>query len=118
VKKDFAAHAYPRKVHYVESLPKTASGKIQRLFMVPAGLNSLPHRDGHPDIAKHNKAPMLGSSLSGMPFTIQSALTSATGMVAVYSHGVYVCTPESSVVVKHVWTNFGGQATVRRRNRS
>ena len=30
VKKDFAAHAYPRRVHYVETLPKTSSGKIQR----------------------------------------------------------------------------------------
>jgi len=33
VKNEFAAHAYPRRVHYVEALPKTPSGKIQR-FMV------------------------------------------------------------------------------------
>lgn len=30
VKKEFAAHAYPRRVHVVDSLPKTPSGKIQR----------------------------------------------------------------------------------------
>jgi acetyl-CoA synthetase len=30
VRRRYAAHAYPRRVHVVESLPKTASGKIQR----------------------------------------------------------------------------------------
>ena len=30
VKEGFAAHAYPRAVHFVEELPKTPSGKIQR----------------------------------------------------------------------------------------
>ncbi|MCX5046530.1 AMP-binding protein [Aldersonia sp. NBC_00410] len=30
VKKKFAAHAYPRQVHFVEELPKTPSGKVQR----------------------------------------------------------------------------------------
>jgi acetyl-CoA synthetase len=30
VKTRYAAHAYPRTVHFVEALPKTASGKIQR----------------------------------------------------------------------------------------
>jgi acetyl-CoA synthetase len=30
VRQRYAAHAYPRRVHTVESLPKTASGKIQR----------------------------------------------------------------------------------------
>jgi acetyl-CoA synthetase len=30
VKQGFAAHAYPRRVHYVSALPKTASGKVQR----------------------------------------------------------------------------------------
>ena len=33
VKKDFAAHAYPRRVHYVQALPKTPSGKIQRFLV-------------------------------------------------------------------------------------
>jgi len=33
VKKEFAAHAYPRRVHYVEALPKTPSGKIQRFLV-------------------------------------------------------------------------------------
>ena len=33
VKSDFAAHAYPRRVHYVDALPKTASGKIQRFVL-------------------------------------------------------------------------------------
>jgi acetyl-CoA synthetase len=30
VKREFAAHAYPRRVHFVPELPKTASGKVQR----------------------------------------------------------------------------------------
>jgi acetyl-CoA synthetase len=30
VRQRYAAHAYPRRVHVVASLPKTASGKIQR----------------------------------------------------------------------------------------
>lgn len=33
VKREFAAHAYPRRVHYVEALPKTPSGKIQRFIV-------------------------------------------------------------------------------------
>ena len=30
VKTEFAAHAFPRKVHFVRELPKTPSGKVQR----------------------------------------------------------------------------------------
>jgi acetyl-CoA synthetase len=30
VKTRYAAHAYPRKVHFVLDLPKTPSGKLQR----------------------------------------------------------------------------------------
>lgn len=30
VKDNYAAHAYPRRIHFVETLPKTPSGKIQR----------------------------------------------------------------------------------------
>lgn len=33
VKKRYAAHAYPRRVHYVESLPKTPSGKVRRFVL-------------------------------------------------------------------------------------
>ncbi len=33
VKTGFAAHAYPRAVHYVDALPKTPSGKIQRFLL-------------------------------------------------------------------------------------
>lgn len=33
VKKNYAAHAYPRTVHFVEQLPKTPSGKIQRFVL-------------------------------------------------------------------------------------
>jgi acetyl-CoA synthetase len=33
VKAKFAAHAFPRRVHYVEALPKTPSGKIQRFVL-------------------------------------------------------------------------------------
>lgn len=33
VKTRFAAHAYPRRVHYLDALPKTPSGKIQRFVL-------------------------------------------------------------------------------------
>lgn len=33
VKKKFAAHAYPRRVHFVSGLPKTPSGKVQRFLL-------------------------------------------------------------------------------------
>jgi acetyl-CoA synthetase len=33
VKTKFAAHAYPRRVHYVDALPKTPSGKVQRFIL-------------------------------------------------------------------------------------
>jgi len=46
VKTGFAAHAYPRRVHYVEALPKTPSGKVQR-FIVRQQLRDLA-RDAQP----------------------------------------------------------------------
>ncbi len=33
VKDKFAAHAYPRLVHFVGSLPKTPSGQVQRYLL-------------------------------------------------------------------------------------
>src|SRR4029450_2131594 len=33
VKTKFAAHAFPRSVHYIDELPKTPSGKIQRFLL-------------------------------------------------------------------------------------
>ena len=33
VKDKFAAHAYPRRVHFVDALPKTPSGKVQRYIL-------------------------------------------------------------------------------------
>jgi acetyl-CoA synthetase len=33
VKKKFAAHAYPRRIHYVSELPKNPSGKVQRFLL-------------------------------------------------------------------------------------
>lgn len=33
VKRNYAAHAYPRVVHFVDQLPKTPSGKIQRFVL-------------------------------------------------------------------------------------
>lgn len=33
VKGTFAAHAYPRAIHFVDSLPKTPSGKVQRFVL-------------------------------------------------------------------------------------
>jgi acetyl-CoA synthetase len=33
VKTKFAAHAFPRSIHYTDALPKTPSGKIQRFLL-------------------------------------------------------------------------------------
>lgn len=33
VKNNFAAHAYPRRVHFTDALPKTPSGKVQRFLL-------------------------------------------------------------------------------------
>jgi acetyl-CoA synthetase len=33
VKRHYAAHAYPRRVHYADGLPKTPSGKLQRFIL-------------------------------------------------------------------------------------
>jgi acetyl-CoA synthetase len=33
VKTSYAAHAYPRRVHFIDALPKTPSGKIQRYVL-------------------------------------------------------------------------------------
>jgi acetyl-CoA synthetase len=33
VKTNYAAHAYPRFVHFIDALPKTPSGKIQRYLL-------------------------------------------------------------------------------------
>ncbi|WP_454196093.1 AMP-binding protein [Nocardia sp. Marseille-Q1738] len=38
VKRKFAAHAYPRRVHFVPSLPKTPSGKVQRFVLRQGGI--------------------------------------------------------------------------------
>ncbi|MGW6336326.1 AMP-binding protein [Nocardia rhamnosiphila] len=37
VKRKFAAHAYPRRVHFVDTLPKTPSGKVQRFLLRQQG---------------------------------------------------------------------------------
>lgn len=33
VREQYSKHAYPRTVHFVESLPKTPSGKVQRYLL-------------------------------------------------------------------------------------
>jgi acetyl-CoA synthetase len=33
VKNRYAAHAYPRRIHYLDILPKTPSGKVQRFVL-------------------------------------------------------------------------------------
>jgi len=50
VKRRFAAHAYPRRVHYMSALPKTPSGKIQRYVL----------RDQLREQAKAGEAPPCG----------------------------------------------------------
>ncbi|MGV0837036.1 AMP-binding protein [Mycolicibacterium thermoresistibile] len=37
VKTNYAAHAYPRRVHFVGQLPRTASGKVQRYVLRRSG---------------------------------------------------------------------------------
>lgn len=44
VKDKFAAHAYPRRVHYLAELPKTPSGKVQR-FVLRRDLAAAPTND-------------------------------------------------------------------------
>ena len=41
VKTRFAAHAYPRAVHFADALPKTPSGKIQRFVLKQQRLREL-----------------------------------------------------------------------------
>jgi acetyl-CoA synthetase len=41
VKTEFAAHAYPRVVHFVDALPRTPSGKIQRYVLRERRRNEL-----------------------------------------------------------------------------
>lgn len=41
VKKKYAAHAYPRQVHFVSEMPKTPSGKIQRFALKKQRLQEL-----------------------------------------------------------------------------
>ncbi|WP_425266128.1 AMP-binding enzyme [Amycolatopsis regifaucium] len=40
MKTRFATHAYPREVHFVDELPKTPSGKIQRFLSRERKANS------------------------------------------------------------------------------
>ncbi|WP_163746204.1 AMP-binding protein [Mycolicibacterium helvum] len=47
VKTQFAAHAYPRDVHFVTRLPKTPSGKIQR-FVLRQQMDVPPNGHGAP----------------------------------------------------------------------
>jgi acetyl-CoA synthetase len=42
VKANYAAHAYPRRVHFVDALPRTPSGKIQRYVL--RGQRAAAHR--------------------------------------------------------------------------
>ncbi|WP_144107437.1 AMP-binding protein [Paraburkholderia sp. BCC1886] len=41
VKTRYAAHAYPRRVHFVDALPKTPSGKVQRFVLREARKQAL-----------------------------------------------------------------------------
>ena len=41
VKQRFAAHAYPRAIHFVDSMPKTPSGKIQRFVLKQRRLDEI-----------------------------------------------------------------------------
>jgi acetyl-CoA synthetase len=46
IKKRYAAHAYPRRIHYATSLPKTPSGKVQRFALRQQFCESQPKERG------------------------------------------------------------------------
>ncbi|WP_299844681.1 acyl-CoA synthetase [uncultured Paracoccus sp.] len=46
VRKRLSAHAYPRRVEFVEDLPKTPSGKIQRFILRKAEIAKLEEQQG------------------------------------------------------------------------
>lgn len=48
VKTRYAAHAYPRVVHFAEALPKTLSGKIQRVELRQQRRSELASKAGQP----------------------------------------------------------------------
>jgi acetyl-CoA synthetase len=50
VKQRYAAHAYPRTIHYVEKLPRTPSGKVQR-FVLRRQLRELISSSGNSSCA-------------------------------------------------------------------
>jgi acetyl-CoA synthetase len=33
IKMQYAAHAFPRRIHFMDALPKTPSGKVQRYIL-------------------------------------------------------------------------------------
>jgi acetyl-CoA synthetase len=47
VKTRFAAHAYPRRIHFVPELPKTPSGKVQRYILRRERAAMAEHDQGH-----------------------------------------------------------------------
>jgi len=47
VKNKYAAHAYPRAIHFVSALPKTPSGKIQRFVLRQQRNSGLAEPQGH-----------------------------------------------------------------------
>ncbi|MBC2638205.1 AMP-binding protein [Rhodococcus wratislaviensis] len=47
VKNKYAAHAYPRRIHFVDTLPKTASGKIQRAQLRQQRRAELSRQEAH-----------------------------------------------------------------------
>lgn len=47
VKDRYAAHAFPRTVHFIAALPKTPSGKVQRYLLKQQRTAELQHRQSH-----------------------------------------------------------------------
>lgn len=48
VKEKFAAHAYPRRIHFTDALPKTPSGKTQRFVLKQQRLREMAAEAGKP----------------------------------------------------------------------
>jgi hypothetical protein len=62
VKQKFAAHAYPRTVHFIPDVPKTPSGKLQRFVIRDRRKAEIAARAL---AAQRSEAPRSGRAASG-----------------------------------------------------
>ena len=63
VKTGFAAHAYPRAVHFVDALPRTPSGKVQRFVLRNRRRDELAALQGDTATPSESAASELGRAV-------------------------------------------------------